>query len=710
MYRPSAAVVCLSVFAVFYLLAGAGCSESERVTPPGPPADTWRLGPETAYRIDSASETGVADSVTGAQFLFPQGGQGTLRVSRILSGPPAPLPGRGFAVSFEEEVPILLVVDPSGDEVVTVLGHGTAPGAYDDIPGPALRWIAVPLVDTLDSRPAFQLNLPLVALGPVSGPIAATNIDRVANRTRLTADGGFSHYWITSIPAGSNEATRRVQMQLQAGAYVDGILSRLSPARSAAAEAEVRGRMRVNYAWDGIFYTGFWWRSLGSLGRIVRPTVHLTLAADAGNIAHETGHYLTHVLVGDDAWSTLEGQAPLWDTGHGIRDEIGRNVLLEDYAYFMEWLVIGSVNGYDLLDPYPVFSGLSPLTEDYPGLEGFAAVMLASLTRTSPSMRDLAGGRPVDVPVVGLSEAEVFDIIAEGATGIEDLRARVAAAVGPQADKLPAILQRSGWRHSVTGRLIDENGAAVAGATVASLSIVGEREYRGGTSSIPSDAQGRFEIPGEVFPGDSRIRVWNGQDSIDVAITIPWTSRTDQTVDLGDLQVRKSVNLAPLKYCTVDLFTRVFFDADWGSGTEYRRTGVSLRGGFTGGLFVAARDTTGVDSIRIVEEVTADVDPITGLVKTVAFTQTRAGPGAWSATIKMSGVNVEMASYNVYGPNILMECRVDAVAACGHITRYEWDEQADTTWVHQTGHSCAPDRDNGYVSTLAVYFHKQRQF
>lgn len=64
-----------------------------------------------------------------------------------------------------------------------------------------------------------------------------------------------------------------------------------------------------------------------------------------------------------------------------------------------EFHLIGNVKAYDSLDPYVIFSGLTPLTTDFPSPEGFAAVMLASLTRSDDHVRDLMAGRPVAIPV-----------------------------------------------------------------------------------------------------------------------------------------------------------------------------------------------------------------------------------------------------------------------------------------------------------------------
>jgi hypothetical protein len=178
---------------------------------------------------------------------------------------------------------------------------------------------------------------------------------------------GFSRYWFTSIPAGSDDATRMLGMELQASSYVDNFLAALTPARRALVEAEVNGRMRKNFAYDGLYYDGFWWRSLGSAGRRIHPTIHLTLAANTGNIAHETGHYLVHTLIGDDAQSILEGQQPIWNTEHGIGDPIGRERIADDYAFVLEWFLTGGIKSDDPLDPHVMFLNHSPLTDDFPG-------------------------------------------------------------------------------------------------------------------------------------------------------------------------------------------------------------------------------------------------------------------------------------------------------------------------------------------------------
>ncbi len=669
-----------------------GCGDDKK---PNTPGTDWSLGDATTYTVESSDEITVSDSVTGKSFLFPEGGHGLLKVRPIISGPEAPHEGSGFNVAFDEEVPVALIVDPTGSDQVIVMGYGTAPGLYDDIPGPSERWIAMPCVDTLESGLAFQLTLPFTGTAKIAAP-----------------NSGFSNYWISSIPAGSDDATHRVGRELQSREFIDNILDRLTPSRETAARAEVDGRLNPNYAWDGFLYSGFWWRSLGSMGRIVRPTIHLRLTADAGNVAHETGHYLTHVLVGDDVYSTLEGQAPLWDNGHGIRDDVGREMLVEDYAYFMEWLSVGSVKSYNLLDPYVIFGGISSLTRDFPGTEGFAAVALASLTRTDPTTRNLINGNADDVPVIAMSEEDVFEIIAQGATGIEDLQARITTAVGPDADKLPAMFQRIGWRHSVKGRLLTPEGQPVVGATVSSVSLVGDHVYRGGSSSIATGSDGKFMITGEVFPGDSYIRVWDGEDSTDVPITIPWSQVTNQTYDLGNLEVHHSVDLAPLKLCRIDLFTSVITSGHYGSYEAYNGPDLPwLSGSFTGGHFTGGLDTT-YDDHHHVYTINAEVEVQSGKLLWVYLTKSRtdiSGSSDHVESLHLRLHDIDMTSYNVYpGYYTHMECSAFEEASCNHISEYTWSDattiEGELRTTTLTGYNCQPDHANGYVSNARVYF------
>ncbi|MEZ4650503.1 MAG: IPT/TIG domain-containing protein [Candidatus Eisenbacteria bacterium] len=526
-------------------LAFPGCAERERILESGPgddPAD-WQLGSEVVY--DESLEPGgtLVDDVTGCVFTFPDGKSGALVVAEIVDGPDAPLAGDGYHIEYEGSGPALLSIETEGADQVMLLGYGQVEGCFDDEPAGNARWVGIPPEAEADGSVAF-----VVAPGDEGAALtddgAASAGDPVpaqhdAARRALAPPTPFSKYWISKITPNSSDADRRINLQLQAETYIDGFLGALSPAMRTAAEAEMSSRLRLHHEWDGEYYTGFWWRSLGSAGRIVRPTVHLKLTSNAGTVAHEVGHYLTHVVVGDDTQSALEGQAPLL-SGHGIRDAMGREYMVEDYAYLVQYFLTGGVGALDLLDPYTIFQGFTPLTRDYPGLEGFPSVMLATLVRSEPSTRDLTSGQMVPVPVVNLPWSDVFALYGKRHLGIDALRAEVETALGEDAKKLPVMLQRAGWSYSVTGRLVDGTGNPQSGYTPRSIVRLDGTVYEGGWTGIPTGTDGRFSLVGDVFGGKSELRVVAGSDTAYVAIEIPWTGATNARVDLGDLTVERA--------------------------------------------------------------------------------------------------------------------------------------------------------------------------
>lgn len=522
--KPGSSIRRYAFLLMVVLLQAVGCSERERLGPPGPPPDgvTWEIGPATTYPVPQSPGSVIADSVTGQRFRFSEGGAGVLTVAPVLAGPAPIYPGAGFRAEYAGDQPVEILVDATAGERVMVTGYGRANGSFSDYAAAEERWLAVPCVDTTESGLAFLLTFPY---------------ETVQGKSAAAGHRGFREYWISKIPAGADDITRMIHLERQSGAYIDSFLSAVPEPRRSILRAEASGRMHRHYQYDGPYYQGFWWRSLGSYGRLIRPTIHLRTNADAGNVAHETGHYITHLLVGDDVWSVLEGQAPLWNTEHGIGDLMGREFLVEDYAFFIESFLTGGVKLVDLLDPYAPFMSITPLGRDFPGVEGFAAVMLAALTRTNPTMRDLVSGRPTDVPAPGLDDAAIFEIIAKGATGIDRLREEMATALGPRADLLPAIAQRSGWSYSVRGRLVSPAGDPVPGIRTSSVYHGGGRIYEGGYTSLGTDADGKFAIVGGVFPGRSHIRCVDPPDTLEFLIDLDWTYPTDRAIELGNRTV-----------------------------------------------------------------------------------------------------------------------------------------------------------------------------
>lgn len=543
--RRTSRFVASIVAAILIPILVSSCGDRERLAGnPGDPQASWDLGPATEHPVPSATGSTVADSATGVTFLFPDGGSGLLRVAPVLSGPAAPYTGQGFSVDYAGDEVVQVLIDTDGAARTYVFGYG-APGGVHNEPAGTARWVAMPRVGTFDGKDVCLLTLPFGTAravaggdgGLLSGPRAGAPLAPISTVILAEHPRGFSKYWISSIPASASVTDTMLAIELQSSSFRDNLVSALNPARRTAAEAEINGRMSPHYAFDGNYYEGFWWRSLGAHGRLLHPTLHYRTRANAGNVAHELGHFFTHVLVGDDTWSTLEGQAPLWDTGHGIRDVVGRGVVLEDYAYIPEFQLIGSVKGYNLFEPYDIFRNMTPLATDFPSVEGFGAVMLASLARPDDHVRDLITGRAVPAPVTNLPWSDLYEIVAQGATDVDALRGQIETRLGADANKLPAMLGRCGWTYSIRGRYVDGNGGGASGVTTTAVSRVGDAIYEGGYTTMPSAADGSFSVVGGVFGGASELRAVKGPDTSYVAIQIDWTKPTSSTVDIGSLTV-----------------------------------------------------------------------------------------------------------------------------------------------------------------------------
>ena len=472
-----------------------------------------------------AADPFVTDPETGYSFRFPDGGSGELEIAKIVAGPKAPFPGEGISVTYSGAELFEIVIDGADDGVSDfpmVFGYGKIEGMFDDAAGNGYRWVAVPW-SQLEGRRAFELTLPEEPFIP---PL-------VFSVKGAAAPVPSTKYWISKLAGASGDVEKRNLISLQVGDYRDAFLATLNDTRRLAVQARI-DQKTLTIEHDSSYYSGFWWRSLGSLGRIYKPTIHISL--DAFSLAHETGHELTHMLVGDDVPDAREGPGSFF-AGHGIRDTVGRAVVVEEYAYFTEFFFIGTGGQYNLQDPYAMWGGRTPLAVDFPSLEGFGATMLASLVRTDTSMRDAVLGRDVYVPTAGIGYGAVFDIIAMGATDINTLRANIQNAL-PDSSIFPVILHRLGWRYSVKAKLVNKKNKPVVNAKVEPLLIVENTEYQGVKGEAASGLAGEVRIFGDAFGGSSVLRITpDGKDPVDKIITIPWDDPTDKTIDLGKIVI-----------------------------------------------------------------------------------------------------------------------------------------------------------------------------
>jgi hypothetical protein len=500
----------------------------------------FESGPFTNHTVTAGSvESLVKDPPTGLAFGVPAGESGSVRVATLETAPPAPYPGEGYTIETQGLASLELIL--SKEELVSgefpiVYVYGRMQGAFDDDTGYRERWIGLPYEE--DQEGNFYFSLPDTTPEVSIGTMSAEASPRASGGSRP------SHYFVSRISPDMPELDNRLNVELQVTSYVADFANALSPAlRGTFDTRKDRRPLRISYGAN--YYTGFNKLRVGSYGRTFTPFMQISSPLQTNALAHETGHYLTHLVVGDAVYDSLEAAGgSIFSGNHGIRDSIGRNNLLEDYAYFFESYLKGTGGNYYLENPHITFSGLSPLTIDFPGLEGFAAHMLAGLRQAGPVMRNTLG-TPLPIAPLEIPYAKIFDIVAKGATSVEALRENCENALDP--DKKAAfqvMLERLGWSYAVRGRLVDDTGSPISGAGVRNITKVEEEVFVGGTTNLESKANGEFALVGDVFGGSSILEVTLVDGNpVEVPIHVDWSETTDSYIDLGDVVVAETDNL-----------------------------------------------------------------------------------------------------------------------------------------------------------------------
>ncbi len=491
----------------------------------GKDGPSFRLGPPRVLEVDGLQE--VTDPESGLTFTFPEGGVGTLTLREIVSAPDCPAAGgRGYQVEYDGAGELLVRVPVADDEEAACWAWGFLEGSADDGVPRDNRWVPVPGTDLGDGTWSYEWVLPFATAGTAAGTgrLSSALVPRSGHL-------GASQYWINSVKPGASEADRRVALDLQAQSDIDAWIDALPAGMQAGVRADV-ARLHPKTYYDGNYYIGF---TRHLLRTAVTPMLGLRLDADENIIAHEVGHYMTHVLAGDQAYLAIENTAP--DANHGVGTWQPGRPLVEDYAYFSQFFLTGGVGAADPTLPRTVLGGLDPRKVDLPGVEGFGTVMLASLVRTAPTTIALLSKAEEPVPVVAAPIGEVLALYAAGAVTVDDLWSHLEnfVAARGKAGAVPVMAERAGWSYAATGRVLDEQGQPLEGVEVRNLALVDGTEYdTGKAGQAKTDKEGRFRLT-RVFPGTSVMRLDLPSGPKDVPVTVDPVTPTTQEVDLGDL-------------------------------------------------------------------------------------------------------------------------------------------------------------------------------
>jgi len=478
----------------------------------------------------------VVDPNSKLSFAFASGASGQLRITPLTATPQPPAQGSGWRIEPGSSASIEIVLDGSFDgsaSLPAVFRYVEAPEGivFDDARGLVPRWLPVPLRQVSPGRYAFD-----IASTPAMTAMTASDATR--RQVLATSASQISRdYWVSQQDKASTDGQRRVAQQLLAGQYVDDFISAL-PATIGPQVSHRRAERLISWGTDGNWYKGFW--EFTDAVRTRHPSISVTF--DNLSLAHEVGHYLTHLLVGDAVYATLEAQPyPVrrwWIPGsrdHGIGVLVGRTLINEDYAYFIESFLYGTGGGYNLMSPRDMLLN-RPAGDDVPGMEGFTALMLASLVRTSTGFPSIdVRNATVDAPVVGMSYGQVFGIIATGATDVNALRRRIESALDAEGVKRFRInLQRLAWRYTTNLRVLDPSGQPLANTDVRVVGRAGGAEYLAEIGHTDTGGNLRLSF---AFPGESTLVARRGSETLEGSFTIDPDHTVAGSVAIGDVKL-----------------------------------------------------------------------------------------------------------------------------------------------------------------------------
>ncbi|MFH1144943.1 MAG: hypothetical protein V1774_10410 [Candidatus Eisenbacteria bacterium] len=528
------------------LLLCAACSpERERIAVPEPETG-FEVGEVTDYEVSETAETTVADTVSNATFVFPSGAQGQLGVARILTSPiAAPDSAEGFRVEFTSDDRIQLLL-PRGENTEPLLWVYAIPvtSTYDALPQ-AEAWLPVMPVDTLSNPAVFELyEAGEMPAGARMSAVAKTGATGVA-KTRPAQSYFFMRRYIRR---DAWEWQNMDNIRLVTRWTIRDVIAALPGPLQAFALQETENRLALR-GWVALAspevsaYSAFEYWARGAYRRLYPRFSFVATGptrATEATIAHEVGHYMSHVFLGDNGFEALSQQLR---EVHQFGDAHPERPMLEEYAQFVDYFKNGYVSGS--ISPDQPFRALrthhpsaTPQNTDWPSMEGYPTCLLARLQTESNTITGQSGGSE-EIPAVNWSFSQLLGLLfsAKPLT-VNQLRPEIALALEQQGeeDRLAPILERTGWSYHGHGTIRDARGHPVQGAWVRSKCKVPsegpDQVYYAPLAPAETNASGAFQLV-RLFPGENWLEVVVEDVTYEFPIEVDANRSTMDDVDLG---------------------------------------------------------------------------------------------------------------------------------------------------------------------------------
>lgn len=510
----------------------------------------WKTSSSKSYEIPSAANSTTHDNISGLDFKFPEGGDGKLTVTRIVSGPNDLVVPQDSAFKVEytgsKKIQILMKVNPGSDDFLGRYTNFDSNLCYDG--GNLEGWIPEKVSSTQGGFMVYDLNLSTVVTKSAHENWEKQPVFKYIKYNKQTGWGAMSSTFRKQMNAYRETLKEYLPDARQQKFYNDAIMN-MPP--------DLFIEMQWTWFKGGPKYVPYY----SYFPAVTRCMIVQDYQSSTQNLAHEWGHYVSHVLMGDKYISFAKNPRPNKPDEHCVGLPGAKNNLIEEYAYLTEYFLTGKVGaiGSPEKGTFCVNSSKSsikgsgsfitnePEKVDFPDLEGFGVTLFASIVRTSNTISNYKSAT-VNVPVVAASlpdRKELFkicyEITAEGTNDIYEVRSKIESAIQTKfgkTDLLPAMLQPLGWSYHIKGRFVDKDGKEMEGVTAQSLTIADGKEYLLTKSTTASGKNGEFTL-NEVYPGLIKLRVFYNSKSVDVTtkVTIDWTKPTNVEINVGDVVI-----------------------------------------------------------------------------------------------------------------------------------------------------------------------------
>jgi hypothetical protein len=549
--KKNGALVVITIAAVFGIFLSPSCSSDGPTAVPVGGSDgtaQFTIGASTSYSVAPGAGI-VVDTISGCTIISSPAGPESLDIAPVTSSPSLPFTARKFRISYTGADTLRLAIRRGVDEDAVLL-------MYTENENVAVnrkiqkQWWGVPENAAGGDSVIFVL------------PQLETNSRSFQKHSSARSTGYFA---ISNVPRSSSDGMMMDSIKTTIAQCIDRWLKDLPSSLRSAAEQKIGGDLKYKVCWssDGPAYSHnnsrFRWNAIFYFSK---PT-------DVENIAHEVGHYMTHVLTGYTRYNEIYNRFPtdFWGAGveHGFGDyRTGRKDLLEDYAYYSVYQCTGTYRSNDLsrANVNALFAAKQPEDIDFPSQEGFGSILVASLLRSVPTTYDFTKALK-QVPVIGMPKSAVLSMLAQGARDVNELRELILNYIqangGHTPQRFAAMAEPLGWSYHGFGYIQSAEGTAVSGAEVQCIVRDGAAEYRT-TRSTPSGADGKFFLP-RIFPGSVTLRVYSngGADSSDIPFTASWDTPTNIALDLGTMSLAsekiKITSVTPVSGKPGDLIT-----------------------------------------------------------------------------------------------------------------------------------------------------------